>query len=91
LGQVETSCVIRNDLGLHLRAAGAFVKIACQFESDIRVQRGDEAVNGKSLLSLLTLDAPLGTGVRIVAEGLDANDAIAALGGLVEAGFEEIS
>ena len=54
------------------------------FECDIRVGRGDEWVDGRSILSLLSLAASRGTALRIRAEGADALAAVEALGRLLE-------
>ena len=89
MNAAEAGCVIRNELGLHLRAAAAFVKIADQFECEVTMRRGDIAVNGKSIIALVTLAAPCGTEVRIEAVGSDAEQAVEALAGLVEDGFGE--
>lgn len=89
MNRAEADCVICNALGLHLRAAAAFVKVADRFESDITLARGEESANGKSIIALVTLAAPKGTPVRIVATGRDANEAVAALAGLIEDGFGE--
>jgi phosphotransferase system HPr (HPr) family protein len=43
--------------GLHARPAAAFVDIARQFESEVRVRHIGKVANGKSLLSLLKLGA----------------------------------
>lgn len=89
MSNAEAGCVIRNELGLHLRAAAAFVKLADQFESDVTMRRGDMVANGKSIIALVTLAAPCGTEVRIEAMGSDAERAVEALAGLVEGGFGE--
>jgi phosphocarrier protein len=88
---VELECTIRNELGLHLRAAAAFVKLAECFQSDITLQRDGNEVNGKSIIALVTLAAPKGTPVRIRAKGPDAESAVGALSGLINEGFGEVS
>jgi phosphocarrier protein HPr len=80
----ESEFVVRNELGLHARPAGQFVALAARFESQISVARGDEWVDGRSILSLLSLAAGRGTTLRIRAEGADAAEAVEALGRLVE-------
>ena len=80
----ERSIVIRSELGLHARPAGTFVAAAGAFESTISVGRGDEWVDGRSILSLLSLAAGCGTVLRIRAEGVDAEQAVATLGELLE-------
>jgi phosphocarrier protein len=78
-----------NPLGLHARAAARFVRLASQFRCAIHVARGDRRVDGKSILGLLLLAAARGAVLDIGAEGDDAEAAVAALGALVERGFEE--
>ena len=89
MSRAESQCVINNELGLHLRAAAAFVKVADRFRSDVTLMRGEEGANGKSIIALVTLAAPKGTAVCVVAEGPDAEDAVAALVDLIEDGFGE--
>lgn len=81
--------VIPNQLGLHLRAAAAFAKVADRFAAEVKLCRDGVSVNGKSIISIVTLNAPRGTRVRIEAEGEDAKGAVEALAALVENGFGE--
>lgn len=80
---------IVNPLGLHARAAARFVNLASRFQSQIRVTRGPRTVDGKSILGLLLLAAARGTEIDITAEGIDADQALAALQDLVQRGFED--
>ncbi len=74
---------IANVLGLHLRAADRFVKLANAFQSDVNVYCRGLIANGKSILSLLSLAAEYGTMVALEARGCDAEDAVAALAELI--------
>ena len=76
-----------NDLGLHARPAGEFVKVASRFESDVWVVKDGEPVNGKSIMGVMTLAAECGSRLKVRAEGVDAEEAVAALERLVAAGF----
>ncbi len=87
--RIEVECTTQNELGLHLRAAASLVKLAEKFESEVALERGDAAANGKSIIALVTLNAPKGTRVRVVAEGSDAEDAVDALVKLIEDRFGE--
>ena len=78
-----------NDLGLHARPAGEFVKVASRFESDVLVTKDGEPVNGKSILGVMTLAAERGSQLTVRAEGVDAEHAVAALERLVAAGFSD--
>ena len=49
--------VIRNQRGLHARAAAKFVKLVGQFDADIRVSRAGQTVSGHSIMGLMMLAA----------------------------------
>jgi phosphocarrier protein HPr len=86
----EKSVTVKNTEGLHARPADQFVRLAMQFDSEITVcKHGVDAVDGKSILSILTLCATRGTKLVIRAQGEDAEDAVCQLGKLVELGFDE--
>ena len=86
---MNRSVVIANELGLHLRPSGEFVKLAATFRCDVRVSKdGGDPVNGKSILGLVTLGAESGSHITIRGDGDDAEDAVVALARLVEAGFK---
>ena len=78
-----------NPQGLHARPVDQFVKLAVQFKSKIEVVKAGERVDGKSILSVLTLAAEQGTQLSIEATGHDAEEALEALTGLIESGFAE--
>jgi phosphocarrier protein len=81
---VERVFSVNRELGLHARPAGQFVSLAARFSSEISVCRGDEWVDGRSVLSLLSLAAGNGSALRIRATGPDAAAAVEALGKLLE-------
>ena len=83
------SCEIVNELGLHLRAAAAFVKLAEKFESAVALERDGASADGKSILSLVTLAAPKGSRVRVTADGPDAASAVRELAKLIRGRFGE--
>ncbi len=86
----ETEIVIRNRLGLHARPAFRFAQVASSFQSEIRLIRSGEAVDGKSILEVLTLACPKGSRMAIRACGPDAKEAVEKLKALVDTGFGEI-
>jgi phosphocarrier protein HPr len=88
--RAERTLQIQNELGLHARAATKFVQLASKFTGcGITVTKADNEVNGKSILSLLTLMAPKGTTLTIRARGDRAEDAVNALVTLIEDKFGE--
>jgi phosphocarrier protein len=86
---IKRELTITNRLGLHARPAALFVKIANKFTSDITVERGNEKVNGKSIMGIMMLAAGKGLKITVTARGLDAEDAVEALESLVKGKFGE--
>jgi len=82
---------IPNELGLHLRAAAMFARTAGQFDSKITVRFGAKTVDAKSTLGLVTLGACRHGSVTVMARGLDADAAIAAIQALFDRCFAEPS
>ncbi len=65
--------------GFHARPASIFVKMATGFQSEVYLSYGDNRVNGKSIMSILTLGATGGTQVVVEVSGADEVEAIEAL------------
>ena len=86
---VSAIVTICNKRGLHARASAKFVQCAESFTADVVVERDGTEVAGTSIMGLMMLAAATGTEIRISAKGLQAQEALAALVGLVEAGFHE--
>jgi multiphosphoryl transfer protein len=80
---------IESPHGLHARPATALVDIAKGFDATIRVRHGDRAGDAKSLIALLNLGVDSGATIRVMAEGPDADAALAALREAIELGLEE--
>src|SRR5262245_29196486 len=78
-GLMTKEFVLSNKLGLHLRPAAVFVKVANNFRCDIFVTKDQEKVNGKSIMGLLMLGVGPGNKMKVQAEGNDASQAIAAI------------
>jgi len=89
MASIERQMVITNKLGLHARPAMQFVDVANQYRSHIRVWKGDQCVDGKSIMHMMMLAATEGTGLRIEANGDDAENAIDALEQLIKNRFGE--
>ena len=86
---VQREFTIRNRQGLHARPAAMLVKLCNTFQSEIWVEKGDEQVNGKSIMGLMMLAANHGAVIKVIAEGPDAETAVEKIGGLIESGFME--
>ena len=71
--------VVPNPTGLHARPAAVLANLAKKFTADIRLRRGDDLANAKSVVSIMGLEVGCGDKVNLVAQGPDAGEAIAAL------------
>ncbi len=83
---------ITHEVGLHARPAATFVKTASGFPCEVTIRNvtsGSDAVNAKSILSVLTLGVNQNHEIEIAAEGEQADDALDALTQLVENNFGE--
>ncbi|MBC8473595.1 MAG: HPr family phosphocarrier protein [Candidatus Omnitrophica bacterium] len=73
---MEKKLIIKNKQGLHARPAALFVQIANKYESDVTVRKGNEEVNGKSIMGLMTLAAEKGSNIILKITGPDAKEAM---------------
>ncbi len=86
---LERTIEITNKKGLHARAAAKLINLTHNFDSEVMVIRGDDEVNGKSILGLLMLAAQKGSWLTIKVDGPDEADAMSQIQNLIESKFEE--
>ena len=89
--EVERTVTVSNKYGLHARASTVLVKTATQYESDVRLGRegGDDFVDAKSILGIMSMGAECGANLCLKAEGTDAEDALDAIISLFDRKFDE--
>ena len=76
---VEKQVEVKLKSGLQARQAALFVQEANRFKSDIFLQKDDKKVNAKSIMGIMSLAVAKSTVVTLLADGHDAENAIAAL------------
>ncbi len=86
---VQTRLTLLNTMGLHARAAAAFVKALKDLRVEVSVSWEGQTANGRSILDLLTLGAPQGSVLELQIQGDDAEEALATLTRLVADRFDE--
>ena len=86
----STTITLINPLGMHARAASKLVDVAKTFASTVTLSKDGKDVDGKSIMSLLLLGAPVGSELDIVIEGEDEDEAFSGICALIEAGFHEM-
>jgi phosphocarrier protein HPr len=85
----EASVKLRNASGLHARPAKIFAMAAAASAAEVMVEKDGRKVNGKSVLSVLTLGCEQGDEIVIRTTGESADDALRDLVKLVESGLGE--
>lgn len=85
----EATVALRNPTGLHARPAKIFAKAAAASTADVEVEKDGRKVNGKSVLSVLTLDCHQGDEIVIRTTGDGADQTLSDLVKLVESGLGE--
>ncbi len=87
--KVAIEVTVNNCEGLHARPAMQFVDVANKFGSNVVVYRETDAVDGKSVMQMITLGAAQGTTLKIEADGEDASAALESLKKLFDEKFGE--
>lgn len=80
---------IKNKLGMHARAATAFVQTANRFDCEVVIRKDGLEVNGKSIMGVLQLAAAKGQQIEVVADGAESEAALEAIGTLIADLFGE--
>ena len=86
---ITSDVTIENKLGLHARASSKFTQTAARFQSEIWVSRKERRVNGKSIMGLMMLAAAQGSVITLEIDGIDEEEAMAALKKLIADYFGE--
>lgn len=86
---IQEKVTIINRLGLHARAAAKFVATSGRFESSVRVIKGIQEIDGKSIMAVMMLAASKGTELELKVEGKDELEAFNTIKALIDGYFEE--
>lgn len=87
---ISKEYTIKNEVGLHARPAALFVQAANKFISEIIVKKGDNRINGKSIMGIMALGVSKGEAIEVIIYGPDENEALAAMDELLEVKLTEI-
>jgi multiphosphoryl transfer protein len=81
--------ILPNPEGLHARPAAVLANLAQKYESDIRLKRGDDQANAKSVMAVMGLEVLTGHKVQVIARGPDAAQAAEELAEALREGLGE--
>jgi phosphocarrier protein HPr len=79
--------VVKAEQGMHIRPCTAVAQLAMKFHSRVRLTKGSQQADAKSILDLMTLAAGPDTQLILEVDGEDAAEAIEHLTALFEAGL----
>jgi len=80
---------ICNRAGIHARPAALLVQATKDFSCNIYIEKGNNRINAKSIMGIITLGAAYGTELKIIADGEGEEEAVKTLVRLFVSKFEE--
>jgi phosphotransferase system HPr (HPr) family protein len=86
----QFSLQITSEVGLHARPAALFVQQVTQFTSSVQIRNlttGSDWVDGRSILSVLTLGVEKNHAIELKIDGKDEDPAAESIKKLVDSGF----
>jgi phosphocarrier protein len=85
---MEKTFKILNEEGMHARPAGAFVKVASEFKSNVEIIANGTKKNGKSIMGLMSLGLAKDSEITVITTGEDEAAAMTKLSSLIENKFQ---
>lgn len=86
---IQKEIVLLNKLGLHIRPAAQFTKIAAKYKADVYLIRDGMRVNAKSIMGVMMLAAGQGTKLTLECIGEDEEQLCNELMALIVNKFHE--
>jgi phosphocarrier protein len=86
---IERMTTIQNRAGIHARPAALLVQTTKDFKCSIYIEKGEDRINGKSIMGIITLGAAYGTELKLITDGEDEEAAMEKLVNLFNSKFEE--
>ena len=86
---ISQAIIIPNPVGLHARPSAVLVQLAKKYQSTLRIRRGSDSANARSVVAIMGLEIARGDTVTLEATGVDATAAIAELEAAVRDGLGE--
>lgn len=83
------SLTIVNQLGLHARPISKIIEVARRHQAAVTIRCGEQRANGRRMLEMLALAAPVGSVLEVEADGEDAPALLDELEKLVASRFGE--
>lgn len=86
---ISRDILITNKSGFHARPAAQFVQTVNRYRSNVVISKNDKEVNGRSLISILSLSIAKDSNITIYVDGEDEIETMDNLVKLIETKFGE--
>lgn len=83
----EFSYIVKLENGVHARPAGILVKEATKFKSSVKIQTENRFADAKKLFSVMGLCIKRGNIIKLIIDGVDEEEALLSLKGIIESNF----
>ena len=75
----EKKIIVSNVAKEYSNPIAELVQVACQFDSEIRLESNEARINAKSIMGIMAFNPSKGMSVNIVADGSDEEEALLAM------------
>ena len=75
----EKTIIVSNVAKEYNNPIAELVQVACQFDSEIRLENKEARINAKSIMGIMAFNPSKGMTVNIVADGSDEKEALLAM------------
>jgi phosphocarrier protein len=76
-------------MGMHMRPANEFIKLATTFPCDIKILASGKTLNGKSIMNVMAAGLKKGAAFTLQCDGEKESEALDTLSAFVESGLGE--
>lgn len=84
---IKKDVTVIDKIGFHARTASLFAKEAAGFSCNVKIDFNNKSVNGKSMLSIMTLGVKSNDNITVITEGIDEEAAMKSLVKMIENNF----
>ncbi|MBT8448342.1 MAG: HPr family phosphocarrier protein [Gammaproteobacteria bacterium] len=88
--EYEVECQLINSHGIHIRTAAMISEICERFDATVIIKSARAESDGRDMMRLLMLEATCGTALKIMAKGIQAEQAVLALQDVINSGFNDM-
>lgn len=86
---VSKTFTLTNKMGFHMRPAQTFVSAMAKYASDITIDFGGKAINGKSIMNIMAACMKCGSEITVSCNGADEEAMLNEAAAIIEGGFGE--